>query len=291
MYDARIGRFLSIDPLAGKYPWNSPYAFSENRVIDAVELEGLESVTLASKHSVDIFGLKTQVLENTTSTEKQDQFHGEVWANHIGVAARTGGNMIIKPSLVLKTVNYKRVEEYVIEVHYNSDLAVTEVLYKSRTITTETQTTRIEGENQYGMQDKKHGITRSEIKGPWKTIPNEEIDPVISDFIDVAISFRQSNDGRSLNVSTPLKQSTYYFTLKGAIENQEGAIEALPVAGVITSVALLKAGGIQGVLVGAFFMNVGYSLSRGLENMEERLESIELKHNPDEVLLYDLGDK
>ena len=42
MYDARIGRFLSIDPLAGKYPWNSPYAFSENRVIDGVELEGLE---------------------------------------------------------------------------------------------------------------------------------------------------------------------------------------------------------------------------------------------------------
>jgi len=28
--------------LAAKYPWNSPYAFSENRVIDGVELEGLE---------------------------------------------------------------------------------------------------------------------------------------------------------------------------------------------------------------------------------------------------------
>ena len=37
-----IGRFLSIDPLAPEYPWNSPYAFSENRVIDGVELEGLE---------------------------------------------------------------------------------------------------------------------------------------------------------------------------------------------------------------------------------------------------------
>ena len=44
MHDPRIGRFLSIDPLAGKYPHNSPYAFSENRVIDAVELEGLEEV-------------------------------------------------------------------------------------------------------------------------------------------------------------------------------------------------------------------------------------------------------
>ena len=44
MHDPRIGRFFAIDPLASKYPHNSPYAFSENRVIDGVELEGLEVV-------------------------------------------------------------------------------------------------------------------------------------------------------------------------------------------------------------------------------------------------------
>jgi hypothetical protein len=48
VHDPRLGRFLSIDPLAADYPWNSPYAFSENRVIDAIELEGLESVNLFS---------------------------------------------------------------------------------------------------------------------------------------------------------------------------------------------------------------------------------------------------
>ncbi|MFD2561232.1 DUF6443 domain-containing protein [Aquimarina rubra] len=42
MHDPRIGRFFAVDPLAPDYPWNSPYAFSENRVIDGVELEGLE---------------------------------------------------------------------------------------------------------------------------------------------------------------------------------------------------------------------------------------------------------
>lgn len=31
-----------MDPLAAKYPHNSPYAFSENKVIDHIELEGLE---------------------------------------------------------------------------------------------------------------------------------------------------------------------------------------------------------------------------------------------------------
>ncbi len=43
MHDPRVGRFFAVDPLAKDYPWNSPYAFSENIVISHVELEGLES--------------------------------------------------------------------------------------------------------------------------------------------------------------------------------------------------------------------------------------------------------
>ena len=42
IHDPRIGRFLSVDPLTASYPHNSPYAFSENRLLDGVELEGLE---------------------------------------------------------------------------------------------------------------------------------------------------------------------------------------------------------------------------------------------------------
>ncbi len=42
IHDARIGRFLSVDPLFREYPWNSTYAFAENRVIDGIDLEGRE---------------------------------------------------------------------------------------------------------------------------------------------------------------------------------------------------------------------------------------------------------
>ncbi|AFC26637.1 YD repeat protein [Saprospira grandis str. Lewin] len=42
VHDVRVGRFLSVDPLAPDYPWNSCYAFAENRVIDGIDLEGLE---------------------------------------------------------------------------------------------------------------------------------------------------------------------------------------------------------------------------------------------------------
>ncbi len=45
IHDPRIGRFLSVDPLAQSYLWNSTYAFSENRVIDGIDLEGSEYIT------------------------------------------------------------------------------------------------------------------------------------------------------------------------------------------------------------------------------------------------------
>lgn len=49
IHDPRIGRFLSIDPLSFKYPFYSPFAFSGNRVIDMIELEGLEPEITSDK--------------------------------------------------------------------------------------------------------------------------------------------------------------------------------------------------------------------------------------------------
>jgi|GEM_PF-3277103 len=47
IYDPRLARFFSVDPLTQSYPWYSPYVFSGNRVIDAIELEGLEPFSIA----------------------------------------------------------------------------------------------------------------------------------------------------------------------------------------------------------------------------------------------------
>jgi len=49
IYDPRLGRFLSTDPLEMEYPWNSPYAFAENRPIDGIDLEGKEWENFKSK--------------------------------------------------------------------------------------------------------------------------------------------------------------------------------------------------------------------------------------------------
>jgi len=42
MYDNRVGRFLSVDPLTKQYPWLSPYQYAENSPIANIDIDGLE---------------------------------------------------------------------------------------------------------------------------------------------------------------------------------------------------------------------------------------------------------
>lgn len=56
MHDPRFGRFFAVDPLFKKYAYNSPYAFSENRVIDGVELEGLEVLLVGNRSTGSFVG-------------------------------------------------------------------------------------------------------------------------------------------------------------------------------------------------------------------------------------------
>jgi RHS repeat-associated protein len=44
IYDPRVGRFLSVDPLEESFPWNSSYAYAENDPISSIDLDGLEKV-------------------------------------------------------------------------------------------------------------------------------------------------------------------------------------------------------------------------------------------------------
>ncbi len=48
IYNPAAARFLSVDPLTGEYPWNSPYSFQENKLGLGRELEGLELAPFVS---------------------------------------------------------------------------------------------------------------------------------------------------------------------------------------------------------------------------------------------------
>ena len=44
IYNPALGRFLSVDPLTGSYPWYTPYQFAGNKPIWCVDLDGLEEL-------------------------------------------------------------------------------------------------------------------------------------------------------------------------------------------------------------------------------------------------------
>ena len=77
MHDSRIGRFFAVDPLFKSYPWNSSYAFSENVVIHAIELEGLEKLEV---HRIMVKGkekTRIKVIDPKAELEiKYTTFHG-----------------------------------------------------------------------------------------------------------------------------------------------------------------------------------------------------------------------
>jgi len=47
IYDPRLGRFLSVDPITNKYPELTPYQFASNSPINGIDLDGLEWATPA----------------------------------------------------------------------------------------------------------------------------------------------------------------------------------------------------------------------------------------------------
>ena len=77
MHDPRIGRFFATDPLEFGYPGNSPYAFSENRILDRRELEGLETgPTLYHGTST---GSASEIIENGFNASENGKYSNYNW--------------------------------------------------------------------------------------------------------------------------------------------------------------------------------------------------------------------
>ncbi|RFM33163.1 RHS repeat-associated core domain-containing protein [Chitinophaga silvisoli] len=82
-HDPQIGRFWEVDPLADKYVYNSPYAFSENKVTSNTELEGLE-VAADMRVERDLRDVSSGKI---TAKELNARFEARAMGDLVGVAA------------------------------------------------------------------------------------------------------------------------------------------------------------------------------------------------------------
>ncbi len=68
MHDPRVGRFFAVDPLTAKYPHYTPYSFSGNKVINSIELEGLEDFKITGNDAQFYGGINGKTIPVSKST-------------------------------------------------------------------------------------------------------------------------------------------------------------------------------------------------------------------------------
>ena len=91
--DPAIGRFWQIDPLAESFVHNGTYNFSENRVTDAVELEGLEALVIhAAKDYHKVMNRPATSGERNAATTGVSIVH-PIAAYNVGSVKRGGTNI------------------------------------------------------------------------------------------------------------------------------------------------------------------------------------------------------
>lgn len=71
VYDSRLGRFLSEDPLAKQYPELTPYQFASNSPIEGIDIDGLEYITYRILIIDGLVECKTIEEDHRTDFEEQ----------------------------------------------------------------------------------------------------------------------------------------------------------------------------------------------------------------------------
>jgi RHS repeat-associated protein len=78
IYDARLGRFLSVDPLTKGYPWYTPYQFAGNKPIVAIDLDGLEEYiihNIYNKKTGDLESISVASFKDVAGNARENNIH------------------------------------------------------------------------------------------------------------------------------------------------------------------------------------------------------------------------
>jgi RHS repeat-associated protein len=79
IYDGRIGKFLSVDPLTKSYPELTPYQFASNKLINSIDLDGLEGWELTSQNNkLKNYGKHLVLFNPVDNMIRREQYNPEV---------------------------------------------------------------------------------------------------------------------------------------------------------------------------------------------------------------------
>jgi RHS repeat-associated protein len=98
MHDPRVGRFFAVDPLTSEYPHYTPYSFSGNKVINSIELEGLEEF-LIIRENIDASSYTLTSIWDITARNRDEKGKVQIYN------ASTGTLSVIRSSTLEERKN------------------------------------------------------------------------------------------------------------------------------------------------------------------------------------------
>lgn len=130
IYDARIAKFLSVDPLTKQYPMLTPYQFASNRPIDGIDLEGLEyfpsTINKETGERQLIIKLKVSFAQKDKSSieyrEKLVKNLSTLISKSLSGPLPRGGSLIVKPELTIVNESDLKSSDYRIQFVNTSDI-------------------------------------------------------------------------------------------------------------------------------------------------------------------------
>ena len=99
IHDPRLGRFLSFDPLATKFPYYSVYQFAGNKPIRCIDIEGAENLDYKETNK---YGEKKTHLVKTNQTVVYE-YH---WVEYVSVEVNPAGHAISETLSEVEMYNF-----------------------------------------------------------------------------------------------------------------------------------------------------------------------------------------
>ncbi|MFT3676823.1 MAG: RHS repeat-associated core domain-containing protein [Chitinophagaceae bacterium] len=118
IYDPRLGRFLSVDPLTEDYPWYTPYQFAGNDVLRNIDLDGAEPSPTGKEYEGET---KVTTEQKIQGVESRIVTFSQTWVYHEGgVNGSKAGYMkqedyfedVLKPMAKKYSESYKEAWEF-----------------------------------------------------------------------------------------------------------------------------------------------------------------------------------
>jgi RHS repeat-associated protein len=282
IYDPRLGRFLSVDPITAKYPELTPFQFASNTPVQAIDLDGLEKYVVVNNY--DKYGRVTKIrVESIVTIAKK--------AIDQDFKIRGSNNDLTKKTIYIQ---HRRNGQFIApDNSRNGELTKSELLAYNTSIVTQNYSTNFDKNNGIAGGDEKFmgsDFLTSNGRVAYSYLMGSE-EGVTHNYKEGERSFENSRPifGSKTSTGWVFRGGTYSITNDGVQETINGEFGGfeymIKTEGNKKAAQFLSENGLNvGFLESAVITYAGKSSKSGLTKMKSQIEN---KFSIKVTLVYD----